>query len=49
MLDMRLRMEEGRASGVPWGDGLGKGHGGRPGDLLDKIMRRLRIVRITVL
>jgi len=34
VLDMRLRMGEGSAAGVPWGDGLGKGDweglGGRP-------------------
>jgi len=29
VLGMRLRMREGRVSGVPWGDGLGKGDLGR--------------------
>jgi len=28
---MRLRIGEGSASGVPWGDGLGKGDLGRLG------------------
>jgi len=31
VLDMRLRIGEGSASGVPWGDGLGKGDLGRLG------------------
>jgi hypothetical protein len=31
VLDMRRRMEEGSASGVPWGGGLGKGGFGRVG------------------
>jgi hypothetical protein len=31
VLDRRLKMGEGRAAGVPWGEGLGKGDCGRRG------------------
>jgi hypothetical protein len=40
-MDKRLRMGEGSASGVPWGDGLGQGDLGRLGGKISNGISRL--------